>query len=77
MIVEDCALCIHRRAEKKDGWIPTCDAFPDGKPENWDYGSVRGLPECDNGIGFEPNELCKRIGAAHEATRSGSESGEK
>lgn len=59
--VSDCALCIHSRKEKKDGWIPTCDAFPNGIPDDFDYGSVRKKSECDNGIGFEPNELCKKI----------------
>lgn len=57
MLVDDCALCRHRRDKKKDGWIPTCDAFPDGKPDSWDYGKVREIAECSNGIGFEPNDL--------------------
>ena len=27
-----CSLCVHNREEKKDGWIPTCDAYPNGQP---------------------------------------------
>lgn len=59
--VQDCAFCIHRRSEKIDGWIPTCDAFPNGKPDDFDYSKVREIKECNNGIGFEPNDLCKKI----------------
>lgn len=59
--VSDCAFCVHQREEKKNGWIPTCDAFPNGIPIEWDYSKVRQLNECNNGIGFEPNELCKKI----------------
>ena len=61
--VNDCAYCAHRRKEKAHGYLPTCDAFPDGKPTDFDYGSVRERGECSNGIGFEPNELCKRAEA--------------
>lgn len=35
--VTDCSYCVHRRDEKKNGWISTCDAFPNGKPLNLDY----------------------------------------
>lgn len=63
VVVTDCAFCIHRRSKKKDNWIPTCDAFPDGLPHGWDYSKVRQISECNNGIGFEPNELCKKIEA--------------
>ena len=54
--ITDCSQCKHSRKEKKDNWIPTCDAFPNGQPLNWDYSKVRLLPECNNGIGFEPKE---------------------
>ena len=59
--IPDCTFCIHSRKEKKDGWIPTCDAFPNGIPNDFNYGNVRKKSECGNGIGFEPNELCKKI----------------
>ena len=66
--VTDCSLCMHRRKEKANGYLPTCDAFPDGKPTDFDYGSVRERGECSNGIGFEPNDLCKRIEARRKGT---------
>ena len=54
--VEFCSyFCKHRHSELKDGWLPTCDAYPNGC-----YGSDNYLfefkRECANGIGFEPNE---------------------
>lgn len=52
--VTDCSYCVHRRDEKKNGWISTCDAFPDGKPLNFDYSKISEGRECNNGIGFEP-----------------------
>ncbi len=51
-----CAFCKHRRDEMKDGWISTCDAFPDGKPLDFDYSRVKKIKECNNGIGFEPKK---------------------
>ncbi|WP_147613853.1 glutamyl-tRNA amidotransferase [Treponema pectinovorum] len=51
--IEECAVCIHQRHDLKDGWIPTCDAFPDGKPKNFNYGRVTEMKECNNGIGYE------------------------
>lgn len=54
--ISDCAFCVHRRSKLKDGWIPTCDAFPDGKPHDLNEGNLHQLPECNNGIGFEPIE---------------------
>ena len=54
--VTDCSLCKHSRKIKIDNWIPTCDAFPNGQPLDWDYGRVKDIKECNNGIGFEPKE---------------------
>lgn len=51
-----CAFCIHQRNEMKDNWIPTCDAFPDGKPLDWDENQVKPQEPCNNGIGFERKE---------------------
>ncbi len=52
----DCAFCKHRRNSKKDGWIPTCDAFPDGRPLDFSYAGLKERKDCGNGIGFEPKE---------------------
>ncbi len=54
--ISACVDCIHRRDYKKDGWIPTCDAFPDGMPLDFDIGKVKELKECNNGIGYEEAE---------------------
>lgn len=52
-----CVDCIHRRDYKKDGWIPTCDAFPDGMPHGFTMkNNVKELKECNNGIGYEEAE---------------------
>lgn len=54
--VEYCShFCKHRHSELKDGWLPTCDAFPNGNHgrENYLFEFKR---ECANGVGFEPNE---------------------
>lgn len=49
----ECYNCIHDRDYMIDGWIPTCDAFPDGIPMDFPYGKVKELKECNNGIGYE------------------------
>lgn len=51
--VINCAVCKHNRDEMVDGWIPTCDAFPDGWPKGFDYMSTKEGKECANGIAFE------------------------
>ena len=54
--VEYCSyFCKHRHSELKDGWLSTCDAYPNGNHayENYLFEFRR---ECANGIGFEPNE---------------------
>lgn len=52
-----CGKCKHIKQIKKDGWIPCCDAFPDGIPnENLLYKDIPELKECNNGIGYEPKE---------------------
>ena len=30
--ISDCFECKHQRDKLLDGWIPCCDAFPDGIP---------------------------------------------
>ena len=47
-----CGWCTHDRG-LKDGWIPCCDAFPDGMPFDFKWGMVLEMEECNNGIGFE------------------------
>ena len=41
--------------DKIDGWIPSCDAFPDGMPLDFDTRNTRKLEYCnpENKIGFE------------------------
>ncbi len=53
--VNDCGKCKHSRP-KIDGWRSCCDAFPDGKPLDFDYSNLKERIECNNGIGFEPIE---------------------
>ena len=53
IIIENCVVCKHNREEKVDGWIPTCDAFPDGWPEDFDYMATKEGKECGNGVCFE------------------------
>ena len=50
----DCAFCKHRRSVKLDGWIPTCNAFPEGQPLRMDDCNMHIIKECNNGVGFEP-----------------------
>lgn len=48
--------CKHRHSKLKDGWLPTCDAYPNGRlAENYDdlFAFKR---ECASGVGFEPND---------------------
>ena len=37
----------------KDGWKPTCKAFPDGIPYDFDTGLDKEIKICNNGIGYE------------------------
>ena len=51
-----CDRCIHKRP-KVDGWKAACDAFPDGIPSEIAFHTdVTKLPECNNGIGYEPEK---------------------
>ena len=51
----DCDICKHK-LPKKDGWKSACEAFPDGIPKEYFITKLdpKELPECNNGIGFEP-----------------------
>lgn len=53
--ISDCVFCKHNRQDKIDGWIPSCDAFPDGMPLDFDTRNTRKLEYCnpENKIGFE------------------------
>lgn len=58
-----CSLCVHNREEKKDGWIPTCDAYPNGQPLlDKEFDKRVGAKICnpENGIGYEPSEFGKK-----------------
>lgn len=48
-----CGYCKHI-LPKKDGWIPACEAFPDGIPDKIVFSAdVTVFPECNNGMKFE------------------------
>ena len=53
--VNDCGKCMHNRP-LIDGWRSCCDAFPEGKPLDFDYRNLKDRKDCNNGIGFEPKE---------------------
>jgi hypothetical protein len=53
--VTDCKDC-KNRLPKIDGWLACCKAFPNGRPKNFDYSTVKTRKECNNGIGYEPKE---------------------
>lgn len=54
--ITDCSSCKHERP-LKDGWDFCCDAFPDGgAPNDFTFGFVKQMKECNNGIGYEPKE---------------------
>lgn len=53
--ITDCANCIHQ-GSLIDGWRSCCDAFPNGRPFDFDYSKVKEIKECNNGIGYEPKE---------------------
>ena len=56
----DCDKCKNEHKELKDGWIPTCKAFPEGIPDEYWLGNPAKLPECNNGIKFETKEKNNR-----------------
>ena len=39
--ISDCFECKHQRDKLLDGWIPCCDAFPDGIPLDFKFGKVK------------------------------------
>lgn len=53
--ITDCSECKHR-LPLKDGWLACCEAFPDGRPPDFNYKNLKERKECNNGIGFEPKE---------------------
>lgn len=53
-----CDDCIHHRKEKVDGWLCTCDAFPDGiPPKHQVYATLETAKNCNNGIGYEDGRI--------------------
>ena len=52
-----CDNCVHRRKEKVDGWLCTCDAFPQGiPPKHQVYATLETAKDCNNGIGYESED---------------------
>ena len=39
--ISDCFECKHQRDKLLDGWIPCCDAFPEGIPLDFKFGKVK------------------------------------
>ena len=54
LYISDCAFCKHNTGKLIDGWRPTCEAYPEGFPENMDNCNMHIKNKCNNGIGFEP-----------------------
>lgn len=50
--VDVCGFCKHYKG-KIDGWLPYCEAFPDGWPRGF---SSTPEDKCTPGISFELNE---------------------
>lgn len=51
--IDNCSNCKYSHHQKKDGWLPSCDAFPDGKLLGVKPHYVSRKRECANGVGFE------------------------
>lgn len=51
--IEYCINCKHKRP-KLDGWRSCCDAFPTGKPIDFNYGIENINKECNDGVKYEP-----------------------
>lgn len=49
-----CDDCKHKTGKK--GFMPMCDAFPDGIPYGFDNGRDKELKVCNNGIGYEKKD---------------------
>lgn len=60
-----CDDCRHITGGK--GFIPTCEAFPEGIPYGFENGRDKELKTCNNGIGYEPKEV-KTIEANRRAS---------
>ena len=54
----NCDKCKHSR-DNIDGWLPACDAFPEGIPANF-YGNDEG-EICNGKIGYEPDPNLVKI----------------
>ena len=59
--ISDCFECKHQRDKLLDGWIPCCDAFPEGIPLDFKFGKVKEMKDPNieyysavdtKGIGF-------------------------
>ena len=60
--IVDCGKCKHHKKFLLDGWKPCCDAFPNGIPMNFNFGKVKEMKECNNGIGHEENKAGSKFG---------------
>ena len=58
---DSCDYCIHS-LPNKDGWIPCCEAYPDGLPDDYCFErvDVSKLAECAPGFHFEPDIEAQR-----------------
>lgn len=54
IILSWCDDCKHITGKK--GFLPTCKAFPDGVPYEFDNDRGKELKECNNGIKYEKKE---------------------
>ena len=64
--IDDCSSCKHERP-LKDGWRFCCDAFPNGGvPFDFNFGMVKQMKECNNGIGYEPKEETTNTAASRQ-----------
>ena len=57
--ISQCWNCRHRISVDKRRHITTCDAFPEGKPRDFNpHKEIKGSI-CNNGIGFESEDKYK------------------
>lgn len=59
VIISDCTDC-KNMGDRKEGVGIVCRAFPEGIPSEWFWkGNPKEVKECNNGIGFEPDDKRK------------------
>jgi hypothetical protein len=56
VVFSDCAECKNHNVDRIN-FSCTCKAFPEGIPPEWFLkGNPKEVKECNNGIGFEPDD---------------------